>query len=73
MGKVTGQWSGSVKKEVSGPYSIITGANLVKKKQMKKDPPSPMDLSPEEIGRILDEYLPRKRPWWQFWRRRDEL
>ena len=39
MAKVTGTWDAPPRREVSGPYSIITGANLIK----RKPPPKPKE------------------------------
>jgi hypothetical protein len=36
MGKVTKIWDAPPQQEVSGPYSILTGANLIKPKPPRK-------------------------------------
>jgi hypothetical protein len=39
MGKTIVNWDAPPRKEVSGPYSIITGANLIKRKPKPKPKP----------------------------------
>jgi len=36
MGKVTKTWGAPPRQEVSGPYSILTGKNLIKRKPPRK-------------------------------------